>query len=50
MLLEENWGHVADVIAAFRNYPKTLEFRHETWDAPWILAAKRAPNGMGRHQ
>lgn len=39
--LEGNWDHVADVIAAFRDDPKAIEFRHESSDEPWILAALR---------
>ena len=39
--LEGNWDHVADVLNAFREYPKAVEFRHDTWDDPWVLAALR---------
>lgn len=39
--LEGNWDHVADVLSAFREYPKAIEFRHDTWDDPWVLAALR---------
>jgi uncharacterized protein YecE (DUF72 family) len=39
--LEGNWDHVADVLNAFREYPKAIEFRHETWDDPWVLTALR---------
>jgi uncharacterized protein YecE (DUF72 family) len=34
MRLEGNWDHVADVLYAFREYPKAIEFRHESWDDP----------------
>lgn len=39
--LEGNWDHVADVLNAFREYPRAVEFRHETWDDPWLLSALR---------
>lgn len=39
--LEGNWDHVADVLNAFREYPKAIEFRHESWDDPWVLSALR---------
>lgn len=39
--LEGNWDHVADVLNAFKDYPKAIEFRHDTWDDPWVLAALR---------
>jgi uncharacterized protein YecE (DUF72 family) len=39
--LEGNWDHVADVLNAFKEYPKAIEFRHETWDDPWVLNALR---------
>ena len=39
--LEGNWDHVADVLNAFKEYPKAIEFRHETWDDPWVLSALR---------
>lgn len=39
--LEGNWDHVADVLNAFKEYPKAIEFRHETWDHPWVLSALR---------
>jgi uncharacterized protein YecE (DUF72 family) len=39
--LEGNWDHVADVLNAFKEYPKAIEFRHDTWDDPWVLAALR---------
>jgi uncharacterized protein YecE (DUF72 family) len=39
--LEGNWDHVADVLNAFKEYPKAVEFRHDTWDDPWVLAALR---------
>ncbi len=38
---EGNWDHVADVLNAFRDYPKAIEFRHDTWDDPWVLSALR---------
>jgi uncharacterized protein YecE (DUF72 family) len=38
---EGNWDHVADVLNAFREYPKAIEFRHDSWDDPWILSALR---------
>jgi uncharacterized protein YecE (DUF72 family) len=41
MRLEGNWDHVADVLDAFREYPKAIEFRHESWDDPWVLSALR---------
>ena len=39
--LEGNWDHVADMLNAFRVYPKAIEFRHESWDDPWVLSALR---------
>jgi uncharacterized protein YecE (DUF72 family) len=39
--LEGNWDHVADVLNAFNEYPKAIEFRHESWDDPWVLSALR---------
>jgi uncharacterized protein YecE (DUF72 family) len=39
--LEGNWDHVADVLHAFKEYPKAIEFRHESWDDPWVLSALR---------
>ena len=39
--LEGNWDHVADVLNAFEDYPKAIEFRHESWDDPWVLGALR---------
>lgn len=39
--LEGNWDHVADLLNAFKDYPKAIEFRHDTWDDPWVLAALR---------
>jgi uncharacterized protein YecE (DUF72 family) len=39
--LEGNWDHVADVLNAFKDYPKAIEFRHESWDDPWVLNALR---------
>ena len=39
--LEGNWEHVADVLNAFEQYSKVIEFRHETWDDPWVLSALR---------
>lgn len=39
--LEGNWDHVADVLNAFKEYPKAIEFRHDTWDDPWVLSALR---------
>lgn len=39
--LEGNWDHVADVLNAFKDYPKAIEFRHETWDDPWVLSVLR---------
>ena len=39
--LEGNWDHVADVLNAFKDYPKAIEFRHESWDDPWVLSALR---------
>jgi uncharacterized protein YecE (DUF72 family) len=39
--LEGNWDHVADVLDAFRDYPKAIEFRHESWDDPWVLSGLR---------
>ena len=39
--LEGNWDHVADVLNAFRQYPKAIEFRHDSWDDPWVLSALR---------
>lgn len=39
--LEGNWDHVTDVLNAFREYPKAIEFRHDTWDDPWVLNALR---------
>lgn len=39
--LEGNWDHVADVLHTFKDYPKAIEFRHDTWDDPWVLAALR---------
>jgi len=39
--LEGNWDHVADVLNAFKHYPKAIEFRHESWDDPWVLGALR---------
>ena len=38
---EGNWDHVADVLNALKDYPKAIEFRHETWDDPWVLSALR---------
>jgi uncharacterized protein YecE (DUF72 family) len=39
--LEGNWDHVADMLNAFKDYPKAIEFRHESWDDPWVLSALR---------
>lgn len=39
--LEGDWDHVADVLNAFKEYPKAIEFRHETWDDPWVLSSLR---------
>lgn len=39
--LEGNWDHVVDVLNAFKEYPKAIEFRHESWDDPWVLSALR---------
>jgi uncharacterized protein YecE (DUF72 family) len=39
--LEGNWDHVADVLNAFKEYPKAIEFRHQSWDDPWILSVLR---------
>jgi uncharacterized protein YecE (DUF72 family) len=39
--LEGNWDHVADVLNAFKQYPKAIEFRHESWDDQWVLRALR---------
>ena len=39
--LEGNWDHVADVLNALKDYPKAIEFRHESWDDPWVLSALR---------
>jgi uncharacterized protein YecE (DUF72 family) len=39
--LEGNSDHVADVLNAFEEYPKAIEFRHESWDEPWVLSALR---------
>jgi uncharacterized protein YecE (DUF72 family) len=39
--LEGNWDHVADVLNALRDYPKAIEFRHESWDDAWVLSALR---------
>jgi uncharacterized protein YecE (DUF72 family) len=39
--LEGNWDHVADVLNAFKDYPKAIEFRRDTWGDPWVLAALR---------
>ena len=39
--MEGNWDHIADVLNAFREYPKAIELRHDTWDDPWVLAALR---------
>lgn len=39
--LEGNWDHIADVLNAFKEYPKAVEFRHDTWDDPWVLSALR---------
>jgi uncharacterized protein YecE (DUF72 family) len=39
--LEGNWDHVADLVNTFKDYPKAIEFRHNTWDDPWVLAALR---------
>jgi uncharacterized protein YecE (DUF72 family) len=41
MRLEGNWDHVADVLNAFSEYRKAIEFRHESWDDPWVLSALR---------
>ncbi len=38
---EGNWDHIADVLNAFKEYPKAIELRHDTWDDPWVLAALR---------
>jgi hypothetical protein len=45
--LEGNWDHVADVLNAFREYPKAIEFRHESWDDPWVLNALREHEPRG---
>ena len=34
-------GYVADVLNAFEDYPKAMEFRHESSDDPWVLSALR---------
>ena len=39
--LEGNWDHVADVLNALKEYPKAIEFRHESWDDNWVLSALR---------
>jgi hypothetical protein len=39
--LEGNWAHLADVLNAFRQYLKAIEFRHESWDNLWVLSALR---------
>lgn len=39
--LEGNWDHIADLLNAFKEYPKAIEFRHESWDDPWVLSALR---------
>lgn len=39
--LEGNWDHIVDVLNAFKEYPKAIEFRHESWDDPWVLSALR---------
>jgi uncharacterized protein YecE (DUF72 family) len=39
--LEGNWHHVADVLNAFKDYPKPIEFRHQSWDDQWVLGALR---------
>lgn len=39
--LEGNWDHIADLLSAFKDYPKAVEFRHESWDDPWVLSALR---------
>jgi uncharacterized protein YecE (DUF72 family) len=39
--LEGNWDHVADLLTAFKEYPKAIEFRHESWDDLWVLSALR---------
>lgn len=39
--MEGNWDHVADVLHAFEEYPKAIEFRHDSWDDPWVLSALR---------
>lgn len=39
--LEGNRVHVADVLNALKDYPKAIEFRHESWDENWVLIALR---------
>lgn len=39
--MEGNWDRVADVLNAFREFPKAIKFRHESWDDPWVLGAPR---------
>ena len=29
------------MLNAFEDYPKAMEFRHESWDDPWVLSALR---------
>lgn len=38
---EGNWDHLADLLHAFREYPKAVEFRHDSWDDPWVLDGLR---------
>lgn len=39
--LEGSWDHVVDLLNTFREYPKAVEFRHDTWDDPWVLDGLR---------
>ncbi|HEY0563968.1 MAG TPA: DUF72 domain-containing protein [Terriglobales bacterium] len=39
--IEGSWDYLIDVLNAFREYPKAVEFRHAAWDDEWVLDGLR---------
>ena len=39
--MEGSWDYLIDLLNSFREYPKAVEFRHQSWDDPWVLEGLR---------
>lgn len=41
VVLEGSWDYLADLMKLFADYPQAVEFRHNSWNDPWVLAGLR---------